>query len=99
MSKYRQTLPQFGDRPFLSDGGHETTLMFHESLALPHLAAFDLLKDDTGLALLRRYFEGYIDIARLTLLGGCCGTDHRHLGAIASCCVAESDIHAERRSA
>jgi homocysteine S-methyltransferase len=64
MSKYRRALPQLGQRPFLSDGGMETTLIFHEGRELPHLAAFDLLKDPEGVAWLRRYFERYIDIAR-----------------------------------
>ena len=30
MSKYRNRLPQLGDRLFLTDGGLETTLVFHE---------------------------------------------------------------------
>jgi homocysteine S-methyltransferase len=64
MSKYRHALPQLGQRPFLSDGGLETTLIFHEGRELPQLAAFDLLKDAAGLEWLRRYFERYIDIAR-----------------------------------
>jgi homocysteine S-methyltransferase len=64
MSKYRKALPQLGNRAFLSDGGLETTLMFHERMELPHLAAFDLLKSAAGLASLRRYFETYLEIAR-----------------------------------
>ena len=34
-------LPQLtADRPFLTDGGLETTLVFHQGLDLPDFAAF-----------------------------------------------------------
>jgi homocysteine S-methyltransferase len=64
MSIYRQRLPQLHDELFLTDGGLETTLIFHEGVALPSFAAFDLLKDETGTAVLRRYFDRYAAIAR-----------------------------------
>jgi homocysteine S-methyltransferase len=51
-------------RLILTDGGLETTLVFHEGLELPHFAAFPLLDDADGRAVLRRYFEGYLAIAR-----------------------------------
>ena len=58
-------LPQLsGDRLFITDGGLETTLVFHLGLELPDFAAFDLLRDDTGAEALRRYYEPYITIAR-----------------------------------
>jgi homocysteine S-methyltransferase len=58
-------LPQLsGDRLFITDGGLETTLIFHLGLELPDFAAFDLLRDDTGAEALRRYYESYIAIAR-----------------------------------
>jgi homocysteine S-methyltransferase len=69
MSKYRNQLPQLGGRLFLADGGLETTLVFHEGLALPHFAAFDLLKDEAGTAILRRYFARYAGLARDRGLG------------------------------
>ena len=43
-AKYRHALPQMGDALFLTDGGLETTLIFHDGLELPHFAAFDLLR-------------------------------------------------------
>ena len=49
---------------FLTDGGLETTLIFHEGLDLPEFAAFPLLRDDAGTAALRRYFEPYAALAR-----------------------------------
>jgi S-methylmethionine-dependent homocysteine/selenocysteine methylase len=62
-SKYRHRLPQLGQALFATDGGLETTLIFHDNLPLPHFAAFDLLKDEAGTAALRRYFEHYTRIA------------------------------------
>src|SRR5512132_1649104 len=63
--RYRDRLPQLdADRPFIADGGLETTLIFHRGIDLPCFAAFDLLKDDAGRAELRAYFEPYVAIAR-----------------------------------
>jgi S-methylmethionine-dependent homocysteine/selenocysteine methylase len=61
MSRYRKKLPQLSNRPFLTDGGLETTLVFHNQLELPCFAAFDLLREDAGVEILRRYFEPYIE--------------------------------------
>ncbi|MGH7598972.1 MAG: homocysteine S-methyltransferase family protein, partial [bacterium] len=64
MSKYRYALPQLSGGIFLTDGGIETTLVFHEGFELPHFAAFHLLKDKKGETALRRYFRTYAAIAR-----------------------------------
>ena len=69
MSKYRKRLPQMGDELFLTDGGLETTLVFHEGVSLPCFAAFDLLRTAEGIAVLRRYFERYAEVARAHELG------------------------------
>jgi homocysteine S-methyltransferase len=69
MSKYRNQLPQLKGNLFLTDGGLETTLVFHEAIDLPYFAAFDLLKDETGVEMLRRYFMRYAEIARQQGLG------------------------------
>ena len=61
---YRDSLPQLDDRPFLTDGGLETDLIFHHGADLPEFAAFHLLKDEEGTALLRSYFEPYAQLAR-----------------------------------
>ena len=61
---YRNHLPQLDGGLFLTDGGIETTLIFHEGLDLPLFAAFHLLKDDDGTAALRRYYEPYAALAR-----------------------------------
>jgi S-methylmethionine-dependent homocysteine/selenocysteine methylase len=63
--RYRDHLPQVEeDRLFLTDGGLETTLIFHQGLDLPSFAAFDLLKDEAGVQALREYFRPYLAIAR-----------------------------------
>ena len=69
MSKYRNKLPQLTHRLFLTDGGLETTLIFHEGITLPFFAAFDLLKDDAGTEILRRYFASYAELASARGLG------------------------------
>ncbi len=63
-STHREALPQLGGEPFLTDGGIETTLVFHRGLELPEFAAFDLLKDDQGVAELRLYYAPYLELAR-----------------------------------
>ena len=58
-------LPQLtGERMFITDGGIETDLIFHHGLDLPHFAAFTLLADEHGIAVLREYYERYLEIAR-----------------------------------
>jgi homocysteine S-methyltransferase len=48
----------------VTDGGLETDLIFHHGVDLPAFAAFPLLDDERGRALLRDYYRGYADIAR-----------------------------------
>ena len=64
-----KSLPQLDDLMFLTDGGIETTLIFHEGLELPYFAAFTLLKDPAGRNTLRRYYERYLEIAADAGLG------------------------------
>jgi S-methylmethionine-dependent homocysteine/selenocysteine methylase len=64
MTSYRNALPQLQGRQFLTDSGLETTLVFHDGIDLPCFAAFHLLQDSRGRAILRSYFERYIDMAR-----------------------------------
>lgn len=64
MWRYRDALPQLGDELFLTDGGLETVLIFHEGFELPEFAAFVLLDSDEGRQALRRYFRAYADVAR-----------------------------------
>jgi S-methylmethionine-dependent homocysteine/selenocysteine methylase len=64
MAKYRNQLPQLSGDVFLTDGGIETTLIFHEGLDLPDFAAFHLLKDKEGEESLRKYFRKYASLAK-----------------------------------
>jgi S-methylmethionine-dependent homocysteine/selenocysteine methylase len=61
---YRASLPQLADDVFITDGGMETTLIFHQGMELPAFAAFDLLRHDAGVTALREYFTPYAGIAR-----------------------------------
>jgi S-methylmethionine-dependent homocysteine/selenocysteine methylase len=64
-SPKRQRLPQTnGDQLFVTDGGLETELVFHDGIDLPCFAAFPLLDNPNTRERLRRYYDGYLDIAR-----------------------------------
>lgn len=63
MAKYRQNLPQLKGDLFLTDGGLETTLIFHDGLDLPLFAAFDALTYDKGREALTDYFATYAKLA------------------------------------
>ena len=54
MSKYRTQLPQTNGGFFLTDGGIETTLIFHEGIELPDFAAFYLFGSPNGEAAFKR---------------------------------------------
>jgi S-methylmethionine-dependent homocysteine/selenocysteine methylase len=69
MSKYRRRLPQLCGRPFLTDGGFETTLIFQNGIDLPFFASFDLLKTERGATVIRDYYERYIAIAKRNRTG------------------------------
>jgi len=64
MPKHRNQLPQLAGDLFLTDGGIETCLIFHDGLDLPYFAAFDLLKSEAGRGALRRYYDSYVAIAK-----------------------------------
>lgn len=64
MAKYRQVLPQLQHRFFMTDGGLETTLIYHDHYEVPCFAAFLLLKSAQGRQSLRRYFSSYAELAR-----------------------------------
>jgi S-methylmethionine-dependent homocysteine/selenocysteine methylase len=58
-----QQLPQLDGRLFLTDGGLETTLIFHEGWDLPMGEAFVLCESDRGREALRAYFDRYLPLA------------------------------------
>ena len=63
-SQYRTALPHLTDQVFLTDGGLETCLIFHEGIDLPHFAAYPLLETSEGRATLRRYLDPFLACAR-----------------------------------
>lgn len=63
-AKYRNNLPQLSNEIFLTDGGLETTLIFHKGLDLPEFAAFYLLKDSMGAEELKQYYRQYAALAK-----------------------------------
>ena len=69
MSRYRNDLPQLKGGAFLTDGGMETTLIFHEGIELPHFASFVLLAEPTGRQQLKDYYTRYLDIAARSRTG------------------------------
>jgi S-methylmethionine-dependent homocysteine/selenocysteine methylase len=69
MSKYRHNLPQTSGDMFITDGGIETTLIYHHGLNLPEFAAFVLLEDEEGIEALRRYYRDYAAIGQRYRVG------------------------------
>ena len=69
MSLYRHALPQLADRPFITDGGLETTLVYHEGIDLPHFAAFVLFDRPEGATILAQYFARYAEIGCANSVG------------------------------
>lgn len=69
MAKYRQNLPQLSNQLFLTDGGIETTFIYHNGIDLPYFAVFDQLKTEKGTQALRDYYSRHAAIARANGLG------------------------------
>jgi S-methylmethionine-dependent homocysteine/selenocysteine methylase len=69
MALYKQALPQLNGGDFLTDGGLETTLVFHDGIDLPCFAAFPLVQSEEGRAALERYFAPYLATAAQRRLG------------------------------
>ena len=63
-------LPHESDlRWFVTDGGLETELVFHDGMDLPAFAAFPLLDTAAGRARLERYYTEYLGTAAATGAG------------------------------
>lgn len=56
-------LPHQNSRLYLTDGGFETTLIFHEGWDLPMGEAFVLLESEKGKNAIRGYFDRYLPMA------------------------------------
>lgn len=62
-AKYRHRLPQLNGGRFLTDGGLETTLIFHEGWDLPMFESFVLIDNERGRSAFEAYFDRYIRLA------------------------------------
>ena len=58
------SLSQLDGPTFITDGGMETVLIFHEDIELPDFASFVLLDDEAGSEALRAYFRRFLAIGR-----------------------------------
>ena len=61
--KYRNALPQMAGKQMITDGGLETTLIFHDGIDLPLFAAFKALETESGMAMMEAYMNRFADIA------------------------------------
>src|SRR3954452_9492794 len=59
----RSGMPQLETGSWVTDGGLETDLIFNHGADLPEFAAFPLVEDDAGSALLESYYAAYAGIA------------------------------------
>ena len=55
-------LPQL-NRPFLTDAGLETEIVFNRGIDLPHFASITLLRSKEGRQALDQYFRGFFELA------------------------------------
>jgi S-methylmethionine-dependent homocysteine/selenocysteine methylase len=59
----------FKQKHYLSDGGLETTLIFHKSIPLNDFAAFELLRNEEGKKVLEEYYKPYLSLAEKYKIG------------------------------
>ena len=57
------SLPQLRPPQFITDGGLETTLVFHDGIDLPDFAAFPLLDTEHGPGQPAALLQPYLDLA------------------------------------
>lgn len=63
MAMYRENLPQMSNKLCITDGGMETTLVFHQQIDLPEFASYDLLRNEEGYDTLFTYYKNYAQMA------------------------------------
>lgn len=57
------------ERPFLTDGGFETSLFFKDGFEAPEFAAIVLMDNPKAVAAMTRYFEGFLEMAESAGVG------------------------------
>lgn len=88
-------------RPWLSDGGLETELIWQDGIDLPLYSAFVLLFDPAGRQALARYFTRYLDLAEAQGRGFVLDTAtwRANMGWAGAHGLSEADIRAVNRQA
>lgn len=69
MNTIHHHLPPLAPTKFITDGGLETTLIFHDGIDIPCFASFDLLKTTDGYDRVAAYYVRYLEIAREAKVG------------------------------
>ena len=69
MTHHHHNLPPLAPTKFITDGGLETTLIFHDGIDIPYFASFDLLKTTDGYDRVYAYYARYLEIARTAKVG------------------------------
>ena len=64
MAKCRNQLPQLSGGFFITSGGLETTLVYHEHIELPCFASFTLLNDESRCQWMKNYLGKFANMAR-----------------------------------
>jgi homocysteine S-methyltransferase len=59
----RAAPPQLGDRPYLTDAGCETDIIFNRGTEIRQFAAHTLLEDSRGRDVLADYYRGFLELA------------------------------------
>ena len=77
--------PRLEGKFYLTEGGPETEIMYKWGFELPEFALCSLghLEDGDPVELGAQMGEVAQRLPRADILGGCCGTDERHLAQIA----------------
>ena len=63
MTRFRNALPQLDGGLFLTDAGLETDLIFNHGIELRGFASHTVLPDPRAMAVVTRYFEGFLALA------------------------------------
>jgi homocysteine S-methyltransferase len=69
MTRSPVDLPQLAAEVFLTDSGLETDLIFNHGVELPDFAAYPLVADERGVALLRAYYADHLAVAAAAGVG------------------------------
>lgn len=69
MPRHRHRMSELSTVLFLTDGGLETTLVFHDGIELPGFAAFVMLESEERRLRLGNYYRDYLNLARSAGMG------------------------------